>query len=122
RKGLVELQEWFYRMHFEASSRRSAWKVTCNENIAPRLPGHTRRATVREPRKPTDSLMWQTTQDWPHERPPRCLAKKCRRSAATPIIHCHRRNCSHIRDKLGRKRPLSRIWWTHCTLSHYVEA
>ncbi|WP_258873806.1 helicase-related protein, partial [Salmonella enterica] len=44
RKGLVELQEWFDRQHFEESSLRSAWKATRNEDIAARLIGHIRRA------------------------------------------------------------------------------
>ncbi|MBJ3372488.1 type I restriction-modification system endonuclease, partial [Salmonella enterica subsp. enterica serovar Typhimurium] len=39
RKGLVELQEWFDRQHFEESSLRSAWKATRNEDIAARLIG-----------------------------------------------------------------------------------
>ena len=46
RKGLVELQEWFDRQHFEESSLRSAWKETRNEDIAARLIGHIRRAAV----------------------------------------------------------------------------
>ncbi|NDL65067.1 type I restriction-modification system endonuclease [Acerihabitans arboris] len=52
RKGLVELQEWFDRQHFEESSLRSAWKETRNEDIAARLIGHIRRAAVGDALKP----------------------------------------------------------------------
>lgn len=54
RKGLVELQEWFDRQHFEESSLRSAWKATRNEDIAARLIGHIRRAAVGDALKPFD--------------------------------------------------------------------
>ncbi|CNH31796.1 DEAD/DEAH box helicase [Yersinia massiliensis] len=54
RKGLVELQEWFDRQHFEESSLRSAWKETRNEDIAARLIGHIRRAAVGDVLKPFD--------------------------------------------------------------------
>ena len=46
RKGLVELQEWFDRQHFEESTLRKAWKETRNQDIAARLIGHIRRAAV----------------------------------------------------------------------------
>ena len=52
RKGLVELQEWFDRQHFEESSLRKAWKETRNEDIAARLIGHIRRAAVGDALKP----------------------------------------------------------------------
>ena len=54
RKGLVELQEWFDRQHFEESSLRSAWKATRNQDIAARLIGHIRRAAVGDALKPFD--------------------------------------------------------------------
>lgn len=54
RKGLVELQEWFDRQHFEESSLRRAWKETRNEDIAARLIGHIRRAAVGDALKPFD--------------------------------------------------------------------
>ncbi|MDB9566106.1 type I restriction-modification system endonuclease [Providencia rettgeri] len=54
RKGLVELQEWFDRQHFEESSLRSAWKEIRNEDIAARLIGHIRRAAVGDALKPFD--------------------------------------------------------------------
>lgn len=52
RKGLVELQEWFDRQHFEESSLRKAWQETRNEDIAARLIGHIRRAAVGDALKP----------------------------------------------------------------------
>jgi type I restriction enzyme R subunit len=52
RKGLVELQEWFDRQHFEESSLRSAWREARNEDIAARLIGHIRRAAVGDALKP----------------------------------------------------------------------
>jgi len=54
RKGLVELQEWFDRQHFEESSLRKAWKETRNQDIAARLIGHIRRAAVGDALKPFD--------------------------------------------------------------------
>jgi len=54
RKGLVELQEWFDRQHFEESTLRKAWKETRNQDIAARLIGHIRRAAVGDALKPFD--------------------------------------------------------------------
>lgn len=54
RKGLVELQEWFDRQHFEESSLYGAWKATRNEDIAARLIGHIRRAAVGDALRPFD--------------------------------------------------------------------
>lgn len=54
RKGLVELQEWFDRQHFEESTLRKAWKATRNQDIAARLIGHIRRAAVGDALKPFD--------------------------------------------------------------------
>lgn len=55
RKGLVELQEWFDRQHFEESSLRRAWAETRNEDIAARLIGHIRRAAVGDALMPFEA-------------------------------------------------------------------
>lgn len=59
RKGLVELQEWFDRQHFEESSLRSAWKATRNEDIAARPIGYiaARRWAMRSNRSTNVSIM-----------------------------------------------------------------
>ncbi|PKH03100.1 type I restriction-modification system endonuclease [Psychromonas sp. MB-3u-54] len=46
RKSLVELQEWFDRLHFDESTLRVAWKETKNQDVAARLVGHIRRAAI----------------------------------------------------------------------------
>jgi type I restriction enzyme R subunit len=46
RKSLLELQEWFDRLHFDESTLRVAWKETKNQDIAARLVGHIRRAAI----------------------------------------------------------------------------
>jgi len=46
RKSLLELQEWFDRLHFDESTLRVAWKETKNQDVAARLVGHIRRAAI----------------------------------------------------------------------------
>jgi len=54
RKALIELQEWFDRQHFDESTLRKAWKATTDQDIAAKLVGHIRRATVGDALKPFD--------------------------------------------------------------------
>lgn len=54
RKGLVEIQEWFDRQHFDEPTLRQAWKETRNQDIAARLVGHIRRAALGDALKPFD--------------------------------------------------------------------
>jgi type I restriction enzyme R subunit len=49
RKGLVELQEWFDAKHFDESALQTAWKQKTNQDIAAKLVGHIRRASMRNP-------------------------------------------------------------------------
>ncbi|MFH0287496.1 type I restriction-modification system endonuclease [Vibrio owensii] len=46
RKGLIELQEWFDNQNFNDSTLRSAWKTAKNQDIAAKLIGHIRRASI----------------------------------------------------------------------------
>lgn len=46
RKSLLELQEWFDRLHFDESTLRVAWQETKNQDVAARLVGHIRRAAI----------------------------------------------------------------------------
>ncbi|WP_282178246.1 type I restriction-modification system endonuclease [Vibrio nereis] len=46
RKGLIELQEWFDNQNFNDSNLRSAWKSAKNQDIAAKLIGHIRRASI----------------------------------------------------------------------------
>ncbi|GAL03983.1 type I restriction-modification system restriction subunit R [Photobacterium aphoticum] len=46
RKALLELQEWFDAQHFDESTLSAAWKASKNEDIAARLIGHIRRASL----------------------------------------------------------------------------
>ncbi|WP_417527578.1 type I restriction-modification system endonuclease [Marinomonas shanghaiensis] len=49
RKGLVELQEWFDAKHFDESALQTAWKQKTNQDIAAKLVGHIRRASMKNP-------------------------------------------------------------------------
>lgn len=46
RKGLIALQEWFDAQNYNDSTLRSAWKVAKNQDIAAKLIGHIRRASI----------------------------------------------------------------------------
>lgn len=46
RKGLIELQEWFDAQDFNEANLRSAWKAAKNQDIAAKLIGHIRRASI----------------------------------------------------------------------------
>ncbi|MCS0365548.1 hypothetical protein ND928_14370 [Vibrio diabolicus] len=54
RKGLIELQEWFDSQNFNDASLRSAWKVAKNQDIAAKLIGHIRRASIGDALLPFD--------------------------------------------------------------------
>ncbi|MEP3348469.1 MAG: type I restriction-modification system endonuclease [Marinomonas sp.] len=49
RKGLVELQEWFDAKHFDESALQVAWKQKTTQEIAAKLVGHIRRASMKNP-------------------------------------------------------------------------
>jgi len=49
RKGLVTLQEWFDAKHFDESALQTAWKQKTNQDIAAKLVGHIRRASMKNP-------------------------------------------------------------------------
>ncbi|MCW4627878.1 MULTISPECIES: type I restriction-modification system endonuclease [Marinomonas] len=49
RKGLVELQEWFDAKRFDESALQTAWKQKTNQDIAAKLVGHIRRASMKNP-------------------------------------------------------------------------
>lgn len=49
RKGLVELQEWFDAKHFDESALQVAWYKTTTQEIAAKLVGHIRRASMKNP-------------------------------------------------------------------------
>ncbi|WP_440888361.1 type I restriction-modification system endonuclease [Vibrio sp. WZ-1] len=46
RKGLIELQEWFDAQNYNDSTLRHAWNVAKNQDIAAKLIGHIRRASI----------------------------------------------------------------------------
>lgn len=46
RKGLIELQEWFDAQNYNDSTLRYAWNVAKNQDIAAKLIGHIRRASI----------------------------------------------------------------------------
>ena len=71
RKGLVELQEWFDAKHFDESALQTAWKQKTNQDIAAKLVGHIRRASMKNPELlPFDERVdhaldkIKTEQDW----------------------------------------------------------
>lgn len=49
RKGLVELQEWFDARHFSESTLQMAWNKAKTQDIAAKLVGHIRRASMKNP-------------------------------------------------------------------------
>jgi type I restriction enzyme R subunit len=49
RKGLVELQEWFDARHFSESALHMAWSKAKTQDIAAKLVGHIRRASMKNP-------------------------------------------------------------------------
>jgi type I restriction enzyme R subunit len=54
RKALIELQEWFDAQSFDESTLRVAWQKTTNQDIAARLIGHIRRASLGNALLPFD--------------------------------------------------------------------
>ncbi|KJF90754.1 type I restriction-modification system endonuclease [Photobacterium leiognathi] len=46
RKGLIELQEWFDAQNYNDATLRHAWNVAKNQDIAAKLIGHIRRASI----------------------------------------------------------------------------
>jgi type I restriction enzyme R subunit len=46
RKGLIELQEWFDAQNYNEASLKKAWQAVTNQDIAARLVGHIRRASI----------------------------------------------------------------------------
>jgi len=54
RKALIQLQEWFDAQSFNESTLREAWKKTTNQDIAARLIGHIRRASLGDALLPFD--------------------------------------------------------------------
>ncbi|GIA96625.1 type I restriction-modification system endonuclease [Vibrio cholerae] len=54
RKALIELQEWFDGQNYNDSTLRHAWKVAKNQDIAAKLIGHIRRASIGDPLLPFD--------------------------------------------------------------------
>ncbi|MGB6291318.1 MAG: type I restriction-modification system endonuclease [Vibrio anguillarum] len=54
RKSLIELQEWFDEQNYNDSTLRHAWKVAKNQDIAAKLIGHIRRASMGDALIPFD--------------------------------------------------------------------
>ncbi|MGF1692369.1 type I restriction-modification system endonuclease [Photobacterium kagoshimensis] len=74
RKGLIELQEWFDTQNYNDASLRSAWKATKNQDIAARLIGHIRRASMGDALMPFEQRVElaldkiKASNDWSEEQ------------------------------------------------------
>lgn len=74
RQGLIELQEWFDAQNFNEANLRSAWKAVKNQDIAAKLIGHIRRASIGDALLPFDKRVdqalerIQSANDWDAEQ------------------------------------------------------
>ncbi|EHW0642651.1 TPA: type I restriction-modification system endonuclease [Vibrio parahaemolyticus] len=74
RKGLIELQEWFDAQNYNDSTLRHAWNVAKNQDIAAKLIGHIRRASIGDALMPFEQRVdlalerIKTANDWNDEQ------------------------------------------------------
>ncbi len=74
RKGLIELQEWFDGQNYNDATLRSAWKVAKNQDIAAKLIGHVRRASMGDALLPFEQRVdialdkIKTSKEWTSEQ------------------------------------------------------
>ncbi|HCG6610340.1 TPA: type I restriction-modification system endonuclease [Vibrio parahaemolyticus] len=74
RKGLIELQEWFDAQNYNDATLRHAWNVAKNQDIAAKLIGHIRRASIGDALMPFEQRVdlalerIKTANDWNDEQ------------------------------------------------------